>query len=74
MCSPIDRRFIVDAIERVSNDGGRHGLRHSFATRIRKLHGAEAARICLGHQHLKTAEIYAERDAKVAASVARKHG
>lgn len=69
------RQAIHRACDKVGIDQwGPHQLRHSFATRIRKLHGVEAARICLGHQHLKTAEIYAERDAKVAASVARKHG
>jgi len=40
------------------------------ATRIRKEYGVEAARIVLGHQHVKTTEIYGERDAAVAATVA----
>ena len=39
-----------------------HQLRHSFATRIRKLAGVEVARAALGHQHLRTTEIYSEID------------
>jgi integrase len=37
-------------------------LRHNAATRIRHKYGAEAARLVLGHRHLSTTEIYAERD------------
>lgn len=37
-------------------------LRHNAATRIRQSYGAEAARLVLGHRHLSTTEIYAERD------------
>ena len=37
-------------------------LRHNAATRIRQEFGAEAARLVLGHRHLSTTEIYAERD------------
>lgn len=37
-------------------------LRHNAATRIRQQFGAEAARLVLGHRHLSTTEIYAERD------------
>ena len=49
-------------------------LRHNFATRIRKLHGIEVARIMLGHESVSTSEIYAERDAGVAAKVAAQVG
>ncbi len=49
-------------------------LRHLAATMIRKEFGAEAARILLGHTHLRTTEIYAERDAEVARRVAAKVG
>lgn len=51
-----------------------HRLRHLFATRIRKEHGIEAARVMLGHQHVGVTEIYAERDQAVAASIAAKTG
>ena len=37
-------------------------LRHNAATLIRQRYGAEAARLVLGHRHLSTTEIYAERD------------
>lgn len=49
-----------------------HRLRHAFATRIRKEHGIEVARVMLGHQHVGVTEIYTERDRKVAATVAAK--
>lgn len=51
-----------------------HQLRHSYATRIRKEYGIEAARVMLGHQHLGVTEIYAERDRSVAETVAMKLG
>ena len=44
-------------------------LRHSAGTRIRKAHGAEAAQVVLGHSHLNTTEIYAERDLAKAALI-----
>jgi len=37
-------------------------LRHNAGTRVRQKYGAEAARLVLGHRHLSTTEIYAERD------------
>jgi len=49
-------------------------LRHSRATEVRKLYGAEASRVILGHSNLKTTEIYAERDMQLAAQVARETG
>ncbi len=51
-----------------------HQLRHSFATRVRKEYGIEAARVMLGHQHVGVTEIYAERDQAVAATIAKKLG
>ena len=39
-----------------------HQLRHTAATRLRKLHGLEAARVILGHKSAAVAEIYAEID------------
>jgi integrase len=50
-----------------------HQLRHSYATRIRREHGLEAARILLGHRSMAVTEIYAEIDrAKVADIVAKR--
>ena len=37
-----------------------HQLRHTFATRVRRDHGAEAAMVALGHRSLKVMEGYAE--------------
>ncbi len=51
-----------------------HQLRHTYATRIRKEYGIEAARVMLGHQHVGVTEVYAERDLAVASSIAAKIG
>ncbi len=39
-----------------------HQLRHSAATEIRRQFGLEASRIILGHEDVRTAQIYAEAD------------
>jgi integrase len=44
-------------------------LRHTAATRIRRRHGIELARIILGHSTAFTTEIYAEADRKQAKKV-----
>ena len=49
-------------------------LRHSYATKVRKLHGLEAAGAALGHTRMSATEVYAERDEQLAASVAAKIG
>lgn len=49
-------------------------LRHTAATELRRLYGAEAARVVLGHKHLKTTEIYAEIDQARAATVMEEVG
>lgn len=51
-----------------------HRLRHSFATKVRREYGIEAARVLLGHQHVGVTEVYAERDESVASTVALKIG
>ena len=38
-------------------------LRHSFATTVRATEGPEAAQVLLGHSHINTTEIYAEKNA-----------
>ena len=45
-------------------------LRHAFATRVRKDHGLEAAQVLLGHSSADVTQVYAERDADLAVSVA----
>ena len=46
-----------------------HQLRHAFATRIRKEHGLETARVLLGHRSAVTSELYAEIDREKVAEV-----
>lgn len=49
-------------------------LRHSMATRVRKLFGLEAAQVVLGHSRADITQIYAERDSSLACEVALKIG
>jgi integrase len=49
-------------------------LRHTFATRVRKEHGLEAAQVLLGHSKADVTQVYAERDEALAVSVAAKIG
>ena len=49
-------------------------LRHTFATEVRKGYGLEAAQVLLGHSRADVTQVYAERDAGLAAEVARKVG
>jgi integrase len=49
-------------------------LRHSAATEIRKRFGLEAAQVALGHSSADVTQVYAERDATLAARVAREVG
>jgi len=47
-----------------------HRLRHTFATRVRKMCGIEAAQVTLGHATINTTELYAEKNQKLAQEVA----
>jgi integrase len=49
-------------------------LRHAAATDIRRLYGLEAAQIILGHASADVTQVYAERDAKLGARIAREIG
>ena len=49
-------------------------LRHSAATEIRKTFGLEAAQVALGHSRADVTQVYAERDMRLAAGIARKIG
>jgi integrase len=49
-------------------------LRHTAATRIRRRHGIEMARVILGHSTAFTTEIYAETDRVKAAEVIKQMG
>ncbi len=49
-------------------------LRHAAATEIRRAYGLEAAQTVLGHAKAYVTQVYAERDAALAAEVMRKIG
>lgn len=49
-------------------------LRHSAATAIRKKFGIEGAQVILGHSSADVTQVYAERDMKLAAKIARELG
>ena len=49
-------------------------LRHSYATRIRKEAGLEAARILLGHRSMAVSEVYAEVDRAAVRAVVKRLG
>ncbi|BBO35556.1 tyrosine-type recombinase/integrase [Lacipirellula parvula] len=49
-------------------------LRHSYATRVRKECGLEAAQVALGHSSADVTQIYAERDLNYGIEVARRIG
>ncbi len=49
-------------------------VRHSQATIIRAKYGAEAAQMFLGHEHLSTTELYAEKASATARQVAEELG
>jgi integrase len=49
-------------------------LRHTFATRVRKGYGLEAAQVLLGHSKADVTQVYAERNEALAADIAVKIG
>jgi integrase len=49
-------------------------LRHLHGTAVRQRYGVEAAKVLLGHQHVATTEIYAEKDFDLAARIAAEVG
>lgn len=49
-------------------------LRHLFATKVRRLHGLEAAQVLLGHARADITQIYAETNLALAAKVAGEIG
>ena len=76
-------RSIHYACERIRRRGGEwvefpnwnvHQIRHAWATRVRALHGLEAAQATLGHASLDATQIYAEKSAHLAIEIARKMG
>ena len=51
-----------------------HQLRHSAATRLRKAHGLDAARVLLGHRSPAITEVYAEIDRGRALQIVARDG
>lgn len=51
---------------------GPNRIRHTFATRVRKEFGLDAAQTALGHQHAKITEVYAEQSEARMIEVAEK--
>lgn len=51
-----------------------HRLRHARGTEVRSRYGLEAAQAALGHARADVTQLYAERDAELAAKVAREIG
>ena len=49
-------------------------LRHSFATRLRKTHGVEAAQVGLGHARTNVVDVYAEKNLHMIVEIAGKVG
>lgn len=49
-------------------------LRHTAATTVRSEYGLEAAQVILGHAHANVTQVYAERDLRVARSIAKERG
>jgi integrase len=49
-------------------------LRHSYATRVRKVYGLEAAQVLLGHSRADVTQVYAERNEALAVEVSAKIG
>ncbi|RUL83425.1 tyrosine-type recombinase/integrase [Tautonia sociabilis] len=70
-----DRRAIHRACDRAKVEKwSPNQLRHTAATRLRRRHGIEAARIILGHTNLITTQVYAEADLKKAFRVMSRFG
>ncbi len=51
-----------------------HQLRHAAATRLRREHGLEVARVVLGHKHAAITEVYAEVDRSKAVAAMERMG
>lgn len=60
--------------ERVIPRWSPNRIRHSFATRVRKQFGLDAAQVALGHAQANITQVYAEKDQQLAAQVALKIG
>jgi integrase len=80
---PAGQRYTNDSLRRAIQRGCKkagvplwhpHQLRHARATEIRRELGLEAAQVCLGHSQLAVTELYAEKNERLAATVAKQMG
>jgi integrase len=62
------------AIWQISHRWHPNQLRHSFATRVRNVHGLEAAQVLLGHSRADVTQVYAQRNETLASEIAAKIG
>ena len=49
-------------------------LRHTYATRMRQLHGVEAAQLGLGHARTNIVDVYAEKNLSLIVELAKQNG
>ncbi len=74
------RRAIDYGLERATKAGfvvphwHPHQLRHNRGTEIRRRYGVEASKVSLGHAHVSTSELYAEKNLEQARMIARDMG
>ena len=54
--------------------GNSNQIRHTYATKVRKDHGAEASQVMLSHSRMSTTEVYAERNEALGVALAAKIG
>lgn len=67
--------LLRDAAKRAGvREWGPNRLRHNAGTAIRASYGLEAAQAVLGHQELRTTQVYAERQSELAKRVAMEQG
>jgi integrase len=74
-----DKNSYKQAIERACLRAGvpvfkPNQIRHSYATRVRREYGLEAAQVLLGHSKADVTQVYAERDLALASDIAAKIG
>ncbi len=74
-----EKRLSVDELFKLKNwhiahQWHPHQLRHTAATRLRRIEGIEAAQVVLGHKTLSVTEIYAEKNVEAARQLMAKHG
>jgi integrase len=73
---PMDRTSLRRAVDRACKRAGvepwsPYRLRHKMASQVRAEYGLEASQCILGHSHADVTHVYAERDMRQAATVAR---